>query len=363
MGDQNITDLASLVRSLPGDSQKVFNRIFQLSTTTGRLDPPEAMHPWIEKLFGSVEAVKEQKVVKTMNMVTFEGALFNELRARRPIEAKMNTNLLDEIQKNLGDPLCDPLAGTPADVFGRVKGQASITASNIAKYDGFHGLIVFNQHNPLQFTRDMVVDYLDTAWQWAKNAHNTDPTAKYYFFMWNCLWKSGGSLLHGHAQMTLSRDFHYAKVEQWRRAAIGYRDKHASNYFDDLYEAHRDVGLAFKHEGVRVIAYLTPIKEKETLLIAPTLDGELKGALFTALDCLYQRMGVTAFNVGIYLPPIAPVSEDWGGFPAIVRMVDRGDPMNRTNDIGAMELYASSVISSDPFAVARLMRERFAEDP
>ncbi len=46
----------------------------------------------------------------------------------------------------------------------------------------------------------------------------------------------------------------------------------------------------------------------------------------------------------------------------LFRLVDRGDPMNRTSDIGAMELYASSVISSDPFAVARVMRERFAKD-
>ena len=362
MGDQNITELANLLRSLPGESQKVFNQIFQVSTTTGRLDAPESMHQWIEKLFGSVEAVTEQKVVKTMNTVTFEGALFNELRSKRPIETKMNTSLLDEIQKNVGDPLCNPLTGTPADVFGRVNGKASVTASNIAKYDGFHGLVVFNQHNPLQFTKEMVIDYLDTAWQWAQKAYSVDPTAKYYFFMWNCLWKSGGSLLHGHAQMTLSRDFHYAKVEQWRRGAIGYRDRYGANYFDDLYSAHRDLGLAFEHKGVRVISYLTPIKEKETLLIAPGLDANLKGAIFTALDCLYGRVGGTAFNVAIYQPPIAPASEDWSGFPTIVRMVDGGDPMNRTNDMGAMELYASSVISSDPFAVARVMRERFAED-
>ena len=38
-------------------------------------------------------------------------------------------------------------------------------------------------------------------------------------------------------------------------------------------------------------------------------------------------------------------------------MVDRGDPMNRTADFGAMELYASSVVSSDPFRVAAALRE------
>jgi hypothetical protein len=39
----------------------------------------------------------------------------------------------------------------------------------------------------------------------------------------------------------------------------------------------------------------------------------------------------------------------------MVRFLDRGDPMNKTADIGAMELYASSVISSDPFQVAAVL--------
>jgi hypothetical protein len=40
--------------------------------------------------------------------------------------------------------------------------------------------------------------------------------------------------------------------------------------------------------------------------------------------------------------------------------VDRGDPHNKTADIGAMELYAASVIASDPFRVAETLREAFS---
>ena len=36
---------------------------------------------------------------------------------------------------------------------------------------------------------------------------------------------------------------------------------------------------------------------------------------------------------------------------AHARLVDRGDPGNRTSDIGAMELYATSVIAADPYRV------------
>ena len=53
---------------------------------------------------------------------------------------------------------------------------------------------------------------------------------------------------------------------------------------------------------------------------------------------------------------LASDGEDWRGFPPIARIVDRGDPANKTSDIGAMELYAASVISSDPFRLADALR-------
>ena len=57
------------------------------------------------------------------------------------------------------------------------------------------------------------------------------------------------------------------------------------------------------------------------------------------------------------MPPLAPVAEDWSGFPRVVRIVDRGEATNKTADVGAMELYASSVVSSDPFRVAAALRQ------
>jgi hypothetical protein len=40
-----------------------------------------------------------------------------------------------------------------------------------------------------------------------------------------------------------------------------------------------------------------------------------------------------------------------------VRVVDRGPLYSRTADIGSMELYAASVVSTDPFDVARALRQ------
>ena len=354
-----ILNLAAMVEEMPAADKERFRRIFHLSEVTGNLTPPEAMYDWIQGYFGSVEAVSTQKIIKVTNLVTWEGALYNELRARRPLEVRSTADLTRIIQDTQGDPFCRPLEGTPADLFGRVKGTYSVTASNVAKYDGLHGIVIFDEHDPLALTRERVRDYIDTAWAWAQEAHTADPEARYFFFMWNCVWKAASSLVHGHTQMTLTRDMHYPKIESLRRAALAYRHQYAANYFADLQTVHRDLHLGFRWRDVDMAVSLTPVKERETLLMAPGITDDLKDAIFMVLDAFVKRLGVTSFNVAIQMPPIAPAPEDWSGFPVIVRIVDRGDPMNRTVDIGAMELYAASVIGTDPFFVAEKLRECF----
>jgi hypothetical protein len=41
--------------------------------------------------------------------------------------------------------------------------------------------------------------------------------------------------------------------------------------------------------------------------------------------------------------------------------VDRGNPTSRTCDIGAMELYAANVVSSDPLNVARVLEDTLGD--
>ena len=356
----NIIHLQELVRALPDEERSRFARIFQVNTTTGELNAHPAMHDWIRKYFGAVEAVQKQRIVKVTNLITLEGALFNDLRASRPMESRDPGNLQQTIMSNVGDPFCRPLEGTPADVFGRVEGKHCITASNVAKYDGFHGLVIFDEHNPLRFTAEDVADYIDTALHWARQAHCVDKEARYFFLMWNCLWKSGASILHGHMQMTLGRGIHYAKIEHLRRAALLYRIGHGVSYFDDLYAVHHSLGLATEHNKVRILAHLTPIKEKEVILISERPDEDLRYALYKVLDCFVHKLGVSSFNVALCMRPIDSVVEDWQGFPTVVRIVDRGDPDIKTADFGAMELYASSVITSDPFQVAQALSQSFA---
>ena len=315
------------------------------------------MRDWITKLFGSVSAVEEQTIIKTTNVVTMEGTLFNALRSSRPFESGHSEEVDEVVKSGAGDPFCRPLEGTPEDVFGRVRGKRSITASNVAKYDAFHGVVIFDEHNPLGFDEESISDALDVGLEWGRRALKTDPEAKYLFFLWNCLWKSGASILHGHAQVVATRDMHFAKVEGLRREALAYRQRHGTSYFDDLVALHRALGLVLDVGNASVVASLTPIKEKEVLLIASDISVDLRHAIWLVLDRFVHRLGVTSFNLVVYMPPLAHASEDWSGFPRVVRIVDRGEATNKTADVGAMELYASSVVSSDPFRLAAALRD------
>jgi hypothetical protein len=358
-----ISSLAAMVATLSAELRAAFDRIYHVSVTLGQTAPPPEMEDWIVKHFGSVDAVRQQRIVKVTNHVILEGTLFNPLRARRPVETPCATASLPNEIDNLGTEcqredcsFCHPLAATPADVFGRVQGRHSLTASNIAKCDGWHAVIIFDEHHPLHFTADQVADYLDVGQRWARTVHQLDPELCYPFFLWNCLWRSGASILHGHAQMVVTKGMHYARVEHWRQAAIRYRQAHGTDYFADLVAVHRALGLAVDDGTAIILPSLTPFKERETYIIAPCLNEDLKSALYRVLNTFVERLKVQSFNVALYQPPLAHTPEDWDGFPFIFRILDRGDLHSPTSDLGSMEFFAQSVVVTDPFHVADALR-------
>jgi hypothetical protein len=354
---QDIASLNSLVAALPCEEKARFERIFHLSVTSGELIAPASMHDWLSQHFGSADAVRRQRIVRITNRFTLEGALFNALRAQRPLQAPpAGANMQERVRSRENCDFCHVYQDTPADVFGRIEGKHSITASNVAKFDGWHAVIVYDEHHPLQFSVDQVVDYLDTAQKWAQAAQTLDPEACYPFFLWNCLWRSGASILHGHAQMMLTKELHYGKVEHWRQAAIRYRAAHNADYFADLVNIHRALGLSVDHGAATILPSLTPLKEKETLIIGPHLDRDLKSALYRVLRTFVDQLEVQSFNVALYQPPLSHTPEDWDGFPFIFRILDRGCLRSRTSDVGAMEFFAQSVVASDPFRLADALR-------
>jgi hypothetical protein len=364
-----IADLPNLIAALPERERAIAERLFQVDVSEGTIEPPAEMEPWIERTFGSVAAARRQRIVRVMNRWTFEGATFNPLRAQRPgagtTAAGPTTDppeLIERITRTEGDDFCQPETRTPADAFGRVRGALSLTAANVAKADGWHSVIVFDRHDPLALDEALVSDALAVALEWSGRVRAQDPMARHLFLLWNCLWKAGASLVHGHMQMTLSHGMAHARVEQLRAVIARYLAETGGNYVTDLAATLDALGLrAFTTaEGVSAYVSLTPVKEREIILLASGARSEdaparLAAPLWAVLRAAAETIGVRAFNIALYGPPLG--APTWDGFPLVARFVDRGAPMATTSDIAALELFGSSVISADPFTLATTLRQ------
>jgi hypothetical protein len=346
---------------LDGATRERATRLYDVSVVTARTDPPAELIAWLVATFGSEAAVREQTVVRITNRATLESTLFAPLRAHRPVDGPgPRRNLADEIAATEGDPFCEPLTGTPANDFGRVRGARMVSGANAAAADAHHAVLVFDAHDPLAFDVELVADLLSTGRAWADAARAADPAAAHYLLIWNCLWRAGGSIVHGHAQALLGAGAHYARLERLRRDAAAYRSAHGAELLGEMVDVHRDLGLTIDgRDGVTVLAHLTPIKEREAIVIGPVgmdeRDPAFAERVAATLMAFRDRIGVRSFNLALWRPPL-DADPAWSWLRPMARIVDRGNLASRPSDIGAMELFATPIVGTDPYEVIAALR-------
>jgi hypothetical protein len=328
--------------------------MLDVRSVVAHTDPPAEMDSWLIETFGSVEAVRTQVVVKVANLATGEATLFAPMRAHRPMDGDHDApDPAAEIAATDGDPFCDPERGTPSSPFGRVRGPHVVSGANAAAADAHHGVLVFDRHDPLAFDAALVADLFASGREWADRSAQEDAEARNYLLIWNCLWRAGASIVHGHAQVLLGSGLHYARLERFRRDAAAWRTSHGVGLVEDLVAVHRDLGLAHG-ERVVTLAHVTPIKEREILIVGePGMDEREPAFTAAVADALLgyrDRLGVRSFNLVLWRPPLG-AADGWEGIPPIVRLVDRGDLHRRPSDIGAMELYGTPIVGADPYEV------------
>ena len=334
----DITRLPAIVQELGPDMAEIFSRIYSWYVEPGRLVFPDAMREWVREKYGDIET---QQIVRVTNNLTGESTLFNSIRARRPVLTPRAEEVRDVQALAEKGPFANPLEETPADTFGRIDGDHWITASNIAKYDYLHAIIIAKDTNPYVIAEPQIADMISVAIRWCQNEHRTDPRAVYPFLIWIFLWRAGASIVHNHAQILLTHRL-YTAPARIERVREDYWRRYGTGYYDDLFRAHTAIGLGLTYRNARVMAHLTPKKEHEVMIIAES-PHDLAPALAKALDC-YRNIGVQSYNAAVYMPPI----DEQGHY--VAWLVDRGDLRARTSDIGGMELYAETpVVSSDPF--------------
>jgi hypothetical protein len=358
----SLLELPSRLGALRGGARERADRLLEVSLVTGRTEPPPELGPWLEATFGSVDAVREQTVIKVSNPVTLEATLFAPLRGRRPVDGPAASgDLAAEIAATADDPFCHPETGTPAEPSGRVRGARVVTGANAALADAHHVVLVFDAHDPLAFDRELIVDVLGTGRAWAERARRDDPGAVNYLLIWNCLWRAGGSIIHGHAQALVGAGRHYERLERLRRDVGTYAALvPGGDLVEEIVAVHRSLDLTIEAaDGVTVVANLTPMKERELVVVGTAgmeeTDGRFADALARTLIAYRDRVGVRSFNLAIWRPPLATIA-GWERVPPIARILDRGDPFQRPSDIGAMELYGTPIVGSDPYDLIAALR-------
>lgn len=345
MTSWTVTTLPRRIAQLPPQSRSLIDRLYAVSVREGELEIP----PGMKSGDRDYREFERQQIARITNRITLESTLFNELRAQRPLDTSLNPDIAIDIEKSRGGAFCQPLTQTPSDLFGRVEGTHCLTAANLAKYDHLHAVLIFRDHDPYVWEEEKIRDLLEVALQWCILAHHQDPSARYPFVMWNCLWRAGASIIHGHAQVLLSAE-PYRSVEALHRSVATYRSEYGSEYLEDLILAHESLGLAERCGDATILAYLTPIKEKEVMIIARSVE-DLSPSISMVLST-YRRLGVQSFNLAILMPPLGSTGH------LVTRIVDRGDLASRSSDIGGMELYSgTSVVSSDPFRLMDVIRQ------
>ena len=219
-----------------------------------------------------VDFLESQTVVTARNLVTRDTSLFNEVRRYRPgyaerlpadREAQVNASFL----QNQGADTCDFCHGKRVahDVIGPpIVSEHCYIASNIAKYEGLHGLLVAKEHHPLKISAASVIDYLRTAHVWferiataklrqppsrrngdEEDADRSDRVAagnglpkgpphrrllrnrrlpRYYFpqAMYDAGAKASASQAHQHWQLILTEDSYLGRADAMFRDADAY---------------------------------------------------------------------------------------------------------------------------------------------
>ncbi|MCS7183726.1 MAG: hypothetical protein NZ866_00005 [Patescibacteria group bacterium] len=294
----------------------LFQRIFEVKKEIAELKLPQI----IEDKFKDAQ---KQEIIIIINKILNQETHFNIWRARRTEPQKENIKI-----ENQYDPFCDVLNSTPEDEFGRLENESAITASNLTKSSKNHSLIIFKNHN---FNENDIKNSLLLANNWFSNFEE-----KIKIIIWNYGFRSGASIFHPHLQIFSLEDIP-EKIKYHLDKYKNYQEKFKSDYLNDIFYLSEKLNLAKKKNDFNLIVSLTPMKDNELFFWGKdflTNYSELAKLIYS-----YFNLGIENFNFFLIQMP-----SFFLGF-----LVNRGESKKINSDIGALELYAFSVVGSNPF--------------
>jgi len=343
-------------------------RVLRVTREVGEVGPapPGARYP---------AAWGTQVVWRVRDLVVGNEAVFNESRKKKPRGFRGGSGggavaCLDPLAED-GSGRCDFCewkTATAADSWGRAERPGAVTASNLWRLGAQHGLCLFKRHDPLDFSRDDLVDVLEASQDWFEASLAASGRSR-PLFIWNCLPRAGASQFHGHAQLFLG-DEHLPQPRRVWEGDARHRRAHGVGYIEDLAAAHDEFGvlhrvrrpsrgtegapsLTLQGEGACIFPSLCPAQDMELNVIGAGLrDPGFQQAMFMALRFLIDDLGVTSFGACIYAEAVEPAYQQM-----LARIVSRGGTEgNRSSDYGSLEVFGGvSVGKTSPFILSDLL--------
>lgn len=371
----NVFSLPERINALSERDRMLVVRLFEISIEDdekrngdARLVIPSAMRSFVLRVFGNgmtedetIKRVENQRVITIQDRHLKSEAVYNPLRRKRPQPTKgenvFQRDIDDPVQK--GEcPFCCPQDNTPSDSqIGRLSRGKAQTASNITKFAKEHTLVL-GAHNPYEMEESEFADQMHLLLEWANKKAGLDFGNRFARFGLNRGYKAAGSKVHDHYQGEMrAGSMHFPYAERLNEIAYYYGISGKGNFFEDLFNAHKVLGLAAELGQAKVLSMLVPPKEHGIMLIDDkfsdlgnfSMSEDFIKALWEVQQFMLNEEKVREYNIFILPKPKDPdCPEYWNKYRTTAVFVDRGHSTTPNGDIGYAELSGTAVISYDP---------------
>jgi len=389
---QSTYDLPPLLARESGDlspRQRLLQRIYLAEHSEGHLTLPEGMRRKLLDVGKDPTAVATQRIVNVINTyLPHETASHNAVRKQRfgnQVDAGTDADKVaadvDRLHncrgavEDLHQPdFCFPknYVAVDSDSTGGeyLEGEHAIVGANMGAYTASHALVIAKKtSNPMLLTAAEYTDMFALAQRFFSRAHKRFPRRRFPVITYDTMHGGGASQIHPHFHLQVLARWYPGKWEAMQRAAVRYSaEAGGRNYYSDLFAAHASVGLAFAG-GVEYRAGGFVSMTAATGLELVLMSGEGGSAAFAqlyhaVLSVCYGSLGWTQISSSCMLPPLPAGGDQQSGpglsasstSPTMCRMVTRGGYFSAVSDVSANELLATTIVGSDIFEVARIVR-------
>jgi len=307
------------------------------------------------------DAVENQILCFIRDRYTGQEAIVNSLRALRTNRAEQNRTQVASEARRAACRWCAEWdvqeSGMWSDEWDQARSDDGRigTRPNWARQSPISGLAFgdHRMHDLDGLTESEFVGLFTTGERYLATARRLRGRARFCAIFINGGPRSGSSVEHAHAQIVARDDRHFAYPEM-------VATRCPPDYWQRTRLAHDQAGLTILQGDSEGWVSLAPVKERDITALSPDV-AEGARVMYRIWRGLVAR-GTRNFSLTAILSPgyfsATDCPERFLRWPRVVwRFVDRGDPDVKHADIGSMELFGSSVVASDPYATARLLRD------